>query len=905
MKRIAISYRRADSAAICRAIFDRLAQHYGSESVFIDIDKIPFGENFHDYIARTLEKTDVLLVVVGPKWRGPRGKAPPRILDADDPVRMEVETAAAGGTSILPVLVHNARMPSESELPNSLAWFALLNAAPVDEARDFDKHMAALIKAIDERTAEGRHSRFGEIAPSNIPHHLSAFVGRKSELKTLQSLLRGKRLVSIVGPGGVGKTRLALQLAESVLPQFPGGAWFVPVSETLTTDVAVAVANAMGLEIVGRDPLQTVLQHVDGQETLLILDDSEQYLEAIAKFAAEVLKVSTLVKLLITSRERLHLRGEQVYGLSPLALPSADMPLEEVRRCDAMRLLADRAKAHDEKFKITEKNAADLVKICDRLDGIPLALEFAAARLRTLSPHQVVQRLDEQFALLVSDTQDDGRHRTLRAAIEWSYNLLDEDERLLFARLAIFRAAFGIDAVEAICHDERITASAILDMLTALVEKSFVAKTGREETTSFRLLHVIRSYGLERLSQAPDGAELEERYFRYFACKIEAFGASDAQNRAACTEELVAAHPDVVAALAWAMEQKRDECVVLALALTPFWVVRGFYSEGADLLEAIARSGIAGASERALLLSRAAGLRSAHGELDAALRDAEESVKLREGLPDGEGLADALATLGGTLVNRGEYEKGRAALARALSMFLEGSDDASVAKCLINLSICDTASRSFDSALDAGREAVSVCKRTENRTLLLWAHGVVGNVAHQKGDLAIARDEYLQALAIARSVQYYSGITTMLSHLAEVELLDGNQPEAQRFIDESLTIVREHNLSLQLPDVLEATARLLSYRTDDDEAAQLFGSADALRLRLKFPLHESERHVRAEVVRTLSARHSQAWFEAEHARGAALDPGAVLQLARRAISSSKPKSRESAIGDSSLPEVSA
>ncbi len=898
MRRIAISYRRADSAAICRAIFDRLAQHYGSESVFIDIDRIPFGENFHDYIAHTLEKTDVLLVVVGPKWRGPRGKALARIEDADDPVRLELETAAAGGTSILPVLVHNARMPGESDLPKTLAWFAALNAARVDEARDFDVHMAALIKAIDERTAESRRSRFGEVAPNNIPHHLSAFVGRKGELKTLQSLLRTKRLVSIVGPGGVGKTRLALQLAQSVLQQFPGGAWFVPVSETLTTDVAVAVANAMGLEIVGRDPLQTVLQHVAGQETLLILDDSEQYLDAIAAFSAEVLKVSSLVKLLITSRERLHLRGEQVYALPPLQLPSADMPLEDVRRCDAMRLLLDRAKAHDEKFKLNEKNVPDLIKICDRLDGIPLALEFAAARLRTLSPHQVVQRLDEQFALLVSDTQDDGRHRTLRAAIEWSYNLLDENERLLFARLAIFRGAFGIDAVEAICHDERIAASAILDTLTALVEKSFVAKTGLDETTSFRLLHVIRSYAIERLNEVPGTGDLEERYFRYFARKVEAFGASDAQSRAACTEELVPAHADVDAALAWALVQKRDECIVLALALTPFWVVRGFYGEGADLLESIERSGIAGETERALLLSRAASLRSAHGELDAALRDAEESLKLREASPDGEGLADALLTLGGTMVNGGEHEKGRSLLARALSLFLAGSDDASIAKCLINLSICDTALRSYESALDAAREAVSVCKRTENRVLLLWAHGALGNVAHQTGDLAIARDEYQQSLEIARSMRYYFVITTALSHLAEVELLDGNPSEAQRYIDESLTIVREHNLSLQLPDVLEATARLLAQRNDDDDAAQVFGSVDALRLRLKFPLHESERHARAEVVRAISARHSESWFQEQHARGAALDPGAVLQLARRAVSSGKAKIREPVVGAS-------
>jgi tetratricopeptide (TPR) repeat protein len=258
------------------------------------------------------------------------------------------------------------------------------------------------------------------------------------------------------------------------------------------------------------------------------------------------------------------------------------------------------------------------------------------------------------------------------------------------------------------------------------------------------------------------------------------------------------------------------------------------------------------------------------------------------------------------MVNGGQHEEGRALLARALALFLEGSDDASIAKCLINLSICDSALRSYDSALDAGREAVSVCKRTENKTLMLWAHGALGNVAHQTGDLTVARDEYKQSLTIARSMQYYFVITTALSHLAEVELLDGNQAEAQRYIDESLTLVCEHNLSLQLPDVLEATARLLSQRGDDDEAAQLFGSVDAVRLRLKFPLHESERHVRAEVVRALSSRHSDAWFEEHHSRGAALDPWAVLQLARRAISRSRPKTtREPAIGASSQPEVSA
>ncbi len=892
MGRIAISYRRADSAAICRAIFDRLTQHYGNESVFIDIDRIPFGENFHNYIAQTLEKTDVLLVVVGPKWRGPRGKQQPRIFDADDPVRLEVQTAAAAGTSVLPVLVHKARMPAESELPKSLEWFAALNAAQVDEARDFDAHMTALIQAIDDRSAEGRRSRFGEIAPNNLPHELSAFVGRKSELKHLQTLLRGKRLLSIVGPGGVGKTRLALQLAHSVLPQFPGGAWFVPVSETLTTDVVVAVANAMGLEIVGRDPMQTVLQHLSGQATLFILDDSEQYLEAIGMFASQVLKISSCVKLLVTSRERLHVPGEQVCALAPLQLPREDMPLDEVRRSDAMRLLFDRAKANDEAFKISEKNAPDLIKICERLDGIPLALEFAAARLRTLSPRQVVQRLDEQFALLVSDKKEDGRHRTLRTAIEWSYNLLDAAERTLFARLAIFQSAFGIDAVESICSDAQVTSSVVLDTLTALVEKSFVTKTGTEEESCFRLLHVIRSYALERLPESADTGELEERYFRYYARKIEAFASAEPQSRAESMEELVNSHPDIIAALQWAIAHRREECVVLALALTPFWVVRGFYAEGAEILESIERSGIAGESERALLLSRAAGLRSAHAELDAAMRDAEESVKLRERLPDQAGLADALLTHGGTLTNAGDHTRACSLLARALALLRESTDEAALAKCLVNVSICATALRNYESARDAAGEAVAICERTGNRALLLWAHGALGNVAHQTGDLALARDEYHQSVELARSMQYHLVIATNLNHLAEVELLDGNEAAAERCIEESLTIIREHNLSLQLPDVLEAAARLLSRRGDDNNAAQLFGSVDALRLRLKFPLHESERDARAEVVRSISVRHSEQWFEEQHARGAALDPGAVLHLARRAVVSARPGAKK-------------
>ncbi len=903
MKRIAISYRRADSAAICRAIFDRLTQHYGCESVFIDIDRIPFGENFHDYIAHTLEKTDVLLVVVGPKWRGTRGKELPRIHDADDPVRLEIETAAAAGTSILPVLVHNARMPAETDLPKSLEWFAALNAARVDEARDFDVHMKGLIEAIDERAGEGRRSRFGEIAPNNIPHQLSTFVGRKSELKHLQSLLRAKRLVSIVGPGGVGKTRLAIQLAHNVLPQLPGGAWFVPVSEALTTDVAVAVANAMGLEIAGRDPLQTIVQYVGGQETLLILDDSEQYLEAIADFAAQVLKVASFVKLLVTSRERLHVTGEQVYSIAPLQLPRDDMPLEEVRRSDAMRLLFDRAKTHDETFKITEKNAPDLIKICDRLDGIPLALEFAAARLRTLSPRQVVQRLDEQFALLVSDKKEDGRHRTLRATIEWSYNLLDEEERLLLERLAIFRASFSFDAVEAICADEHLPAGVILDRLTALVEKSFVTKDASEEHISFRLLHVIRTFALEHLDASPDREPLEERYFRYFTHKIDAFAQADAQNRAACTEDLVTSHADVVASLSWAVVQRRDECVALALALTPFWIVRSFYGEGADILESIERADIADESVRALLLSRAAGLRSAHGELDAALRDGEASVKLREQLPERAGLADALLAFGGIVMNTGEYDRGRSLIVRALEIFKEESDDASIAKCLINLSLAGTALREYDWARETARDAVSICERTGNQLLLLWAHGALGNAAHQTGELALARDEYKHSIAIARSMQYYFVITTALSHLAEVELLDGNDAETARCIDESLTIVREHNLSLQLPDVLEAAARLICYRGDDEHAAQLFGGVDALRLRLKFPLIDTERDARALVVRAMTSRHSPAWFEEQHQRGALLDPSAVLQLARRAVNAPKSKSRESVA--SREPEVSA
>jgi predicted ATPase len=482
LAKVLISYRRSDSAGIVGRVYDRLAARYGAEGVFLDVDKIPYGVDFRNHVRERLAGADVVVAIVGSNWVGARnGYA--RILDDDDPVRMEIEAALAAGTPLCPVLVNGATMPSERELPPTLSQFAYVNAAPLDAGRDFEHHVSRLIASLDAllgpkapppSAKAGEH----EAPSSNLPRQLTSFVGRADTVAEIAVLIETSALVTLVGAGGAGKTRCAIQVGAAVLDGSGDGAWFVDLAPLFDpTLVAGAVALALGVpESPSRSALETVVGYLKRKRLLLIIDNCEHVIGEARSVAGAIVRGCRDVRVLATSREALAIAGEEVYRLPSLAVPQTNaVTAAEAARSGAVELFVDRARSAEKRFALTDENASFLAEICRRLDGIPLAIELAAARVTMLSPQQLAQRLDERFRVLTGgDRSALPRQQTMRALIDWSYDLLGAAERAIFRRLSVFAGGFTLETASAVCADDALDELAVLDLLTSLVDKSLV-----------------------------------------------------------------------------------------------------------------------------------------------------------------------------------------------------------------------------------------------------------------------------------------------------------------------------------------------------------------------------------------------------------------------------------------------
>ncbi|MGZ3576931.1 MAG: ATP-binding protein [Vulcanimicrobiaceae bacterium] len=720
--------------------------------------------------------------------------------------------------------------------------------------------------------------------PNNLPQELSSFVGRKPELQRLHKLVSEKRLLTLVGPGGVGKTRLALHLAREVEELFPGGIYLVELATLAdASNIPQAILSAMQVRATQADLVAEITRAMPDRRTLLVLDNSEQFAAECGRLVRRLLEACSTLTIVATSREPLKVAGEYGFSLAPLALPEGGaMTFEQLRKCDAVRLFVERAAAVRSNFKLTPSNADAVSSICRQLDGIPLALELAASRLRTLSAEQIEERLCERFALLTGgDQTGPDHHRTLRSTIDWSFDLLSEKERSLFTRLAIFRGPFTLAAVEATCADERVPRSEILDLMTALIEKSFVTVFEREHVEGYRFLETLQAYATERLDASGESERLAQAHFEYHRSLIERLHAARGDSQMPVLEAIDAAHVDLDAALDWVLEHASSELPALALKLLVFWRIRGYPAEGMAYLEAIARSAAAnGEPLCAQLYVNAAQLANAQGENERALHLAERAQKLFELQGDDAGLADAIRILAGIHQNAADYGRAEELFARALEAYKRLGDLSGVAHALTNIGVIETALERFAQAEEHLRSSLAIAAEIQNARLQAWIHGALGYVAHQSNRLAEAMDEYERCLGHFRRLGDKSGIATVLNHLGEVSLMRGEVERARGCVRESLEIASEHRLFLQLADTLEVAARLLGGDGDEAAAARLHGAVDALRERVHFPFTEAELRVREGYINELRARRTGPWFEREREAGKQLELPEALALAK-------------------------
>ena len=655
----------------------------------------------------------------------------------------------------------------------------------------------------------------------------------------MRALLGRTRLLTLTGPGGVGKTRLALEAAGGLVADYPDGMWFVDLAPLADpTLVARAVADAAGVaEHAGVPVGATLAEAIADRRILLLLDNCEHLVESCAQLADNLLRACGGLRILATSRELLGTSGEVTWPVPALTLPPADSAPAAVMFAgsEAVRLFAERAAAARPEFELTDANAAAVARICRRLDGVPLAIELAAARLRALSPAQIANRLDDRFALLTGGNRTAlPRHQTLAATVSWSYDLLGEAERVLFRRLSVFAGGWTLEAAEAVCaespgSDSRPAPRHVFETLARLVDRSLVVADEASGAVRYRFLETIRQYATDRLADAGESVATRTRHFDWFLDQAEGspFDLFDPQHVAWLADEL----DNLRAALRWSIQQGEVEAALrLANATSAVWHQRGFYAEGRTwFAELLGLPGAAAATEvRAFALVRAALLATNQGEYALAQSLHDESQTLAQRLGYSYGIAQVL-------LNRGHVARVSGDLAGAQSIWEEGL---SVSRSnayqalefyyllLLGQVTLEQGDRALAGAL--GSESLALAKQIGHVRGRASSLRILGLVAAGNGDHAAARALLEESLALHREHADRDGIEGALQALAFLSIDQGDASTASNLFAESLTLAREGGDRWEIARSLDGLAGV-AVETRPDRAVRLAGAASALR----------------------------------------------------------------------------
>src|SRR5215204_6080122 len=532
---------------------------------------------------------------------------------------------------------------------------------------------------------------------NNLPLQSTPLVGREKETSEVCDLLRGDetRLLTLTGPGGIGKTRLALQTAADLLDEFPDGTFFVQFATLTEAGLLLpAVAETLGVRETGEQPLdESLMDYLHERRMLLVLDNFEQVLEA-APTVTELLARAPGLKVLATSRAPLGLYGEHVYPVPPLSMPDlkSPPPLERLRQYEAVGLFVERARAVKPDFSITNESAPAVAEICVRLDGLPLAIELAAARIKMLPPRAMLQRLGSRLKLLTGGARDlPERQRTLRATIEWSHALLDEGERVLFARLSVFSGGRTLEAIEAICDTEGDLPVDAFDGVSSLLDKSLLRQEeGPNGEPRFVMLETVHEFAREKLKESAEDEEIKRVHAQYFLTLAEgAYPESKGANQLEWIERLEAEHDNMRAALSWTLERKEAEVALrLGGALGGFWVVRGYHSEGRRWLEeALAMDGRVPPEVRAMALAGVGWLALQQGDFDRAQEACEEGLELLAHEEASEAKLSLLACSGWMAWEREEHDQAKQRFEESLALSREMGDTWWLATSLSNMAL--------------------------------------------------------------------------------------------------------------------------------------------------------------------------------------------------------------------------
>jgi predicted ATPase/DNA-binding CsgD family transcriptional regulator len=692
----------------------------------------------------------------------------------------------------------------------------------------------------------------------NLPLQLTSLVGREGEISEVRDLLAGARLLTLTGPGGSGKTRLALAVAGGLIEDFEDGVWLVELAPLSDPElVPQAVASVLGVREAPGDPLsETLADRLRAGSLLLVLDNCEHLVDACAILIQSLLRRCPGLRVLTTSREMLGMPGEFLFAVPPLSLPDPRRPpaVEGLSGYEAVRLFAERARAVKPDFAITGQNALAVAQICYRLDGIPLAIELAAARTRVLTPEQISARLEASFRLLSGGgRQALARHATLRAATDWSHDLLSAEEKSLFARLSAFAGGFSLVAAEEVGSGGGIARNEVLDLLEKLVDRSMVTFEEKGGGARYRLLETLRQYASEKLSEAEEAERVRRRHMLYFLRLAEE---AEPELKGAHQEtwlgRLEREHDNFRAALSWALERDEAELALrMSGALGEFWYLSGHLSEGRRWLEA-ALAGEDGGPDaaRARALTWAGAMRWITREHD----DYERLTDLGE-----EGLA----------------------------LYRRLGNDAEVALALQTLAYAESQRNRLERASTLAEEAIRLQRASSNTGGLARSLPVLGFVALARNEHGRAVALHEENLALAREAEDSFAIVVSLIQGSLAYSGLGELRRARTLCKEGLGLSWQLKMMPLLAGHLHVSAVLAGLRGRADVAARLWGAAEALRESLGISLAPIETSYYTPLIDEARSRLDEASWEAAWAEGRAMPPGKAVEYALSSLRSAE------------------
>ncbi|TMK73042.1 MAG: tetratricopeptide repeat protein [Actinobacteria bacterium] len=724
-------------------------------------------------------------------------------------------------------------------------------------------------------------------APSTLPVDATPFVGREADAELLCERLAREdaRMVTLSGPGGTGKTRLAVEVARRLEQLFPEGTFFIDLSPVFDpVAVEPRIAEALGVEEVSPGDVGAALRlRVRGERLLLVLDNFEQVLPA-APVVAELLDAGAGMKVLATSRSPLRLRGEYEYQVPPLRVPRRGTgDVEAALGSPAVQLFVDRARAVRSDFELTADNLDAVVDVCAGVDGLPLAIELAAAWMKLLTPNEVLARFEQRLELLTGGGRDlPSRHQTLRGAIDWSHELLEPDAQLLMSRLAVFSHGWTLAAAEAVAADSQDPLG-VVEGLSSLADASLVRRLEVAAGESrFAMLQTIQEYALYRLIERGEVEDVRRRHAEYFAGLAEqAEPELVGPDQDAWLRKLDDETANLRTALRWSLESgELAPGLRIAGALPRFWSIRGHMPEGRAWLElALGQPADVPAAIRARALFASGYAALGLGDFGAALQRFEEALRLFRELDDARGVAQCLAQLGWLATTRDDHERAVSVSQESLTLARDLGDKRTASVALSNLAEIAAADGGWDEATRLFEEALELRRAVGDRRNVANALLNLGRTELARGDHERAAAVLKEGLELAVELDDTWSISVGLSALAQTALQQGDARQARTLLAEALDTARKRGDRRLVAACLQTAAATAAADEDYARAARVWGAADALRQELGASLSPAERAVERVSLAPVRAALGDTEFQQEHASGRALELDDAIALA--------------------------